>query len=227
VTKILIAEDNEDLNQELVLTLKGEHYTVDTSKDGADALAFLRSYSYDLAILDWDLPNMTGIDVLKTIRSAGNMTPVIMLTGKSRLEEKETGLDTGADDYLTKPFLSRELLARIRSILRRSAKVSDNVLRVRDLVLDPKDHILTINGVEVSLFPIEFSLLEFFLRHPDQPFSSEALIERVWNSDSNATGNTVRTYVYTLRKKLTTHGYGNLIETIPRVGYKLISDVAP
>jgi DNA-binding response OmpR family regulator len=171
------------------------------------------------------LPGMTGTAILKDFRSRGGASPVLMLTAKSSIEEKETGLDAGADDYLTKPFDARELLARIRALLRRPQAVSAaKEMHVGNLALDAKSARVYKDGQELKLLPKEFSLLELFMRYPDQVFSSEALLERVWSADSAASFDTVRTYIKTLRKKIDDPGAdSSLIRTVHGVGYCLDS----
>src|SRR5207244_2050316 len=146
-------------------------------------------------------------------------TPVLMLTGKTEIDHKESGLDAGADDYLTKPFEFRELSARIRSLLRRASGLTDNVLGMGSLALEPKLKRVTSGGREIDLLPKEFALLEFLMRHPNQPFSAEALMARVWSADSVASVNTVKSFVYTLRKKLAAAGHHSLIQTDHGLGY--------
>lgn len=145
-----------------------------------------------------------------------------MLTGKTKLEDKESGLDSGTDDYLTKPFQFRELSARLRSLLRRASGLTENALRVGDLVMEPGIKRVTSSGKEVNLLPKEFALLEFLMRHPNEIFGGEALLARVWPSESEASQNTVKSYVYMLRKKLAAAGYPSLIQTVHGLGYRLI-----
>jgi DNA-binding response OmpR family regulator len=145
-----------------------------------------------------------------------------MLTGKNAISEKEAGLDSGADDYLTKPFNMKELSARLRALLRRPAGVVENVLKVRDIEMDPARYLVTKAGTEIQLLPKEFSLLEFFMRHPNQVFSSDALIQRVWHSDSDATGDAIRTCLKRLRKKLGDNDEKEpIIQTVHGVGYRM------
>ncbi|HEY9788243.1 MAG TPA: response regulator transcription factor, partial [Candidatus Obscuribacterales bacterium] len=145
----------------------------------------------------------------------------IMLTGRAKIDEKEEGLDSGADDYLTKPFSMRELNARVRALLRRPAAYSGNELKARDIVLEPESHRVTKQGREIKLLPKEFALLEFLLRNPGRVFSPEALLERVWESTSDASPDTVRIHVNRLRSKLDTKGEDSIIGTVHGVGYRL------
>lgn len=222
MAKILIVEDDRDLGAMVVDWLTFEHHNVEIVHNGQEGLERLQISEYDAVILDWELPGLHGIDVVRQYRGGGGITPIIMLTGKGTIGDKEAGLDSGADDYLTKPFNMKELSARLRAVLRRPAGVASNILKVRDIEMDPGKYLVKKAGVEITLLPKEFSLLEFFMRHPNQVFSSEALIQRVWNSDSEATGDAIRTCLKRLRKKL---GDDNdkepIIQTVHGVGYRL------
>lgn len=219
MAKILIVEDNEDLANTVRTFLMFEHHTVEHLADGQDASDHLRTFQYELIILDWSLPRLNGIDILKRFRSLGGTTPVLMLTGHDTISEKEQGLDSGADDYLTKPFNMKELGARVRALLRRPAAVSSNVLNAGNITIDTAKYRVTINGDPITLVPREFQLLEFFMRHPNQVFSPEALLNRVWPSDSEATTEALRTALKRLRKKVDPDG--NLLRTVHGVGYIL------
>jgi DNA-binding response OmpR family regulator len=221
MAKILLVEDDRDLAVMVVEWLTHEHYSVESAYDGRDGLEKVSIGEYDIIVLDWQLPHMSGLDICKRFREQGGSTPIIMLTGKGTVSEKETGLDSGADDYLTKPFNMKELSARIRALLRRSSKLVSNILQVGDLVVDPGKYKVTKSGVEINLLPREFALLEFLMRHPDEVFSGEALLQRVWQSDSEATSEAIRTCIKRLRQKLDGDDDNSIIQTIPRVGYRL------
>jgi DNA-binding response OmpR family regulator len=223
MAKILFVEDDTGLADMVVEWLTCERHAVELIEDGTNGQDRLKYGGYDLAILDWKLPGITGLDICKQHRSEGGKTPIIMLTGNDKVSDKETGLDSGADDYLTKPFSVKELSARIRALLRRPASMPSNVLTMRNLVLDPNKHRVTIDGAEVHLLPKEFVLLEFFMRHPDEIFSSEALLRRVWHSDSEATPEAVRTCLKRLRRRIdaSEDEEQSFIQTIPRLGYRL------
>jgi DNA-binding response OmpR family regulator len=226
MSKLLLVEDNRSLSADVKQWLESENYSVETAFDGQSAIELLNTYSYDLVILDWELPGMTGIEILKQFRQKKGETPVIMLTGMSKLEEKETGLDSGADDYLTKPFQLRELSARLRSLLRRNHSLTENVLRLGDLVIEPQIKRASMNDREIALLPKEFAILELLARHPNEYFNGEALLSRVWSSESEASVNTVKSFMYTLRKKLTAAGLQEVIQTTPGFGYKAVSPKA-
>lgn len=219
MAKILLVEDDQQLGDMVRTALLFEHHSVDIVNNGLDGREHLAMNPYDVVILDWGLPDMSGIDICRSFRAKGGVTPILMLTGKDTIAEKETGLDAGADDYLTKPFNMRELTARVRALLRRPGAVIDNVLRAGSLSLDPKKHRAYLNGEALSLVPKEFSLLEFFMRHPGQVFTPEALLEHVWPTDSDSTSLAVRTTMKRLRKKIDPEG--TLLRTEHGVGYML------
>lgn len=223
MAKILFVEDDTGLAEMVLEWLKFEHHSVEWVKDGPDGLERLRFGKYDLAILDWNLPGVTGLEICKQHRDHGGNTPIIMLTAMNTVSNKETGLDSGADDYLTKPFSVKELAARIRALLRRPSSAPSNILKARNLTLDPGKHKVTKDGAEIHLLPKEFALLEFFMRHPEEVFSSDALLQRVWNYDSEATSEAVRTCLKRLRRKIDDNDdeEASAIQTVPRVGYKL------
>lgn len=220
MAKILVVDDDASTRDVVDDWLNHELHVVDAVADGKTALEFLTSYSYDIIVLDWGLPDVDGVSVLKKFRSLGGTTPVLMLTGKGEIEEKEQGLDSGADDYLTKPFDVKELSARIRALLRRAPLTKDNVLSMRDLTLNCTTRDVQRHGKPLKLFPKEFAVLEFLMRNPNQVFSSDALLERVWTADSEAGPETVRTCIRRLRKEIDVEGEDSLIETLHGVGYR-------
>lgn len=224
MAKILIVEDDENLRGIIADLLSQEHHMVEETADGSDARDKLTCFSYDLVILDWQLPQISGLEILREFRSTGALTPVLMLTGKKTISEKEQGLDSGADDYLTKPFHIKELAARVRALLRRAAGQPTNVLRIRDIVLEPDKFMATSNGKDLQLQRKEFALLEFLMRHPRQVFSTEALLERVWASETDAGPDAVRTCLKKLRAKIDTAGRQSIITTVHGVGYRLDPD---
>ncbi|MBZ0184944.1 MAG: response regulator transcription factor [Candidatus Obscuribacterales bacterium] len=221
MAKILIVEDDVDMVGMLEDWLLHEHHVVEAVTRGEDACDRLKFYFYDLIILDWQLPDLSGLEVLKTYRAAGGLSPILMLTGKNAISDKEAGLDSGADDYLTKPFNAKELSARIRALLRRPTALASNQLVFEDIVLDPQAHKVFRNGEPVDLLPKEFALLEFFMRNPGQSFNTDALLDRVWKSESDTSADTVRVTLQRLRKRIDSKGEPSLIETRHRIGYKL------
>ncbi|MBA3860161.1 MAG: DNA-binding response regulator [Cyanobacteria bacterium PR.3.49] len=223
MARILLVEDDRDQATTIDEWLTAEHHNVVIAYDGEEGAYRIDNDVFDVIVLDWDLPKMTGIDILKRYRVKKGSTPVIMLTGKGTIADRESGLDGGADDYLTKPFSLRELSARIRALLRRPGEVKSNVLTARNLILDPVKHSVTKNGEEVMLLPRDFALLEFFMRNLDVVFSTDALIQRVWEDDSDVTSDALRTAIKRLRKKLDDGDdeSKSVIENIPRVGYRM------
>lgn len=221
MAKVLLVDDDEDLVLNIEQRLIADNFMVEVAYDGKEALERLDLYTYDVIILDWNLPHLDGIDVCRTFRSRGGTTPILMFTGKSEIDSKEAGLDSGADDYLTKPFDPRELTARLRALLRRPAQIVVKTVTIRNLTLNIQSHSLYRDGVAVPLSPREFALLEFFFKHPNQMFSTDALIQRVWHADANVGPDTVRTHVKNLRNKLDTEGQPSLLVTAHRIGYKL------
>ncbi|HEY9790287.1 MAG TPA: response regulator transcription factor [Candidatus Obscuribacterales bacterium] len=221
MSKILLVEDDIDLAGMVEQNLAREHATVEVVHTGDAALDVLAVSDYDLLILDWELPGASGIEICKWYRQHGGQAPVLMLTGKSSVVEKETGLDSGADDYLTKPFSMRELSARARAALRRTTVLASNVLMQGGYKMDPFKFSLERDGKRISLQPREFALLEFLMRHPGEVFSPEALLERIWRSDTEAGLDALRACVKRIRKKLDD---AELIETVHGMGYRLKQD---
>jgi DNA-binding response OmpR family regulator len=224
MAKVLVVEDDPALQKQLEEYLRFEKYTVEAVGDGADAAHRLLISKYDLVILDWNLPGMSGTDVLKKMRSAGCSTPVLMLTGKSNIMDKTEGFDSGADDYLTKPFDLKEVGLRAKALLRRPQAMLTGTIDFGGVSLDPHAHKVFLDGEEVQMLPKEFALLEFFMRHPGQIYSQEALLESVWNSESESSIHTVYVHVRNLRKKLTRDGKPQIIKTVHNMGYKLELD---
>lgn len=222
MAKILVVEDDHSLALVIEDCLRLEHHNVEVAHDGPSALEKLNFFQYDAIVLDWNLPGLSGVELCKEFRATGGQTGILMVTGKETLSDKETGLDAGADDYLTKPFNTKELVVRIRALLRRTGpKLTGNILQTGNIVLDPVHHQVTRDGVAIHLAPKEFALLEFFLRHKSIAFSPEALMARVWTSEEESSPEIIRTHIKNLRKKLETEGCPPVITTVHRVGYKL------
>ena len=227
MAKILLVEDDEQLANTLLAWLKKEQNIVEHVGTGNAALDMLRHYQYDVVILDWELPDLSGVNVCRQIRDEGCPVPVLMLTGKATLNDKETGLDSGCDDYLTKPFEYRELAARLRALLRRPSSFTGVVLNVGNVSVQPDIQRVTRDGVEVDLSKLEYALLEFLMRHAGQVFSPDAILVKVWSADSGASIDTVRTYIKTLRKKLSNSSGNSIIRTVFGVGYKVTETADP
>lgn len=219
MAKILLVEDDEDMAFMVRSMLLSERYTVDHIANGREASQHLRTYPYDLVVLDWELPEMTGVEILKHFRAGGGNTPVLMLTGKGSIDDKEQGFDAGADDYLPKPFHMKELIARVRALLRRPAAINPDLLSWRNITVDPAKYRVTKDGGLVQLQPKEFAMLEFLLRNKDQVFTSAALLDRIWATESDATDEAIRTTVKRIRKKLDSEDAPSIIRTVHGVGY--------
>ncbi len=200
--KILLVEDDSILAQSLVDLLTQRSYTVEHCADGEEALYWLTNYEFSAVILDWELPSMSGIELLSSYRNSGGRVPVLMLTGRKSTNDKVEGLDCGADDYLAKPFEPQELLARLRALLRRPPDMHLDTLVVGDLELNTSSCTVTRGGVSVNLGRKEYAILELMMRSPGRIFSSEALIERLWAVDTDVTEVSVRSHIARLRTKL-------------------------
>lgn len=220
--KVLIVEDDLVFSYLIQYHLELNHYVVDAVKTGQEGLKRLEQGICDLAILDWMLPDMMGVEICKRYRAQGGATPILILTAKNTSEEKALGLDSGADDYLVKPFDPTELLARLRALLRRPAGFTGKTLKVQDVELDTTTYRVTRSGKELDLALKEIAILELLMRHPNQRFTAEALLQRVWRSDVSASVETVRTHMKTLRKKLNDSNENPLIRTTRHLGYRIV-----
>lgn len=220
--RILIAEDEVHLAEAVSQILKKNNYSVDIVHDGRSGLDYAQSGIYDLLLLDIMMPEMDGINVLKTLRSEGNHTPVILLTAKGDLSDKVSGLDYGADDYIAKPFATEELLARIRAALRRKGEViPEDSLRYGDIELNTTQLKLSVQDKEIKLNLKENELLELLITRKQAITSKEQIIEKLWGFDSEVEYNNVEVYISFLRKKLTFLNSSVRISTIRGVGYVL------
>lgn len=223
--RLLLAEDEKDLSKALVTILKHNNYSVDAVYNGNDALEYLESDVYDGAILDIMMPGIDGITVLKKIRKQGNQVPVLILTAKSQVDDRVLGLDSGADDYLTKPFAAKELLARIRVITRRhtesSHPLSNTVLRIKNLSLNLTTFELSTPKGAFKLANKEFQMMEMLMSNPSVIISTDRFMEKIWGFDSEAEQNVVWVYISYLRKKLTSLDADVKIKATRNVGYSL------
>lgn len=221
--RVLVVEDERGVADFIKQGLSEAGYAVDVVNNGLDAWNYILAADYDVIILDIMLPGLNGIKLLKKIRENGIKTPVLILTALDAVDDRVKGLDTGADDYLVKPFAFPELLARIRALLRRPPLQADRVLRVGDLELDVATRRVTRNGKEIKLTPKEFSLLEFLMRHPNQVLTRKQIVEHVWNFDFYGDSNVVDVYIGYLRRKIDNGFSCSLIHTIRGVGYMIKS----
>jgi DNA-binding response OmpR family regulator len=221
--RILVVEDEEVLAQALVEVLEGELYAVDHAGDGEAAAELAAVNEYDLVVLDWTIPPPTGIELLRTWRREGRGMPVLMLTARAAVHDRVDGLDTGADDFLTKPFSLPEFLARVRSLLRRREKPLQTALSADDLAMDRAARRVTVDGREIELSPKEFALLEYFLLHRDRAVSRTELAEHVWDDSFDSLANVIDVTVHRLRKKIDGERSERLLHTLKGVGYVLKS----
>lgn len=219
MAKILLLEDDTALASTIGKELSTQKHTVEFAVDIDTAKGFLAASKYDLLICDWNLPDGAGTDLIAQLRGKGTKTAVLMITGNSNIEHKESGFNSGVDDYLTKPFVMKELVLRTEALLRRPQEFVQEMLELEEIVIDMKTCQVTRGGKRINLPPREFSLLRFLMRHPNTVFSSEALIERVWPTDSEVTAEAVRKYIFRIREKLETPEKPSPIRTVHGVGY--------
>ena len=219
--KILFAEDDRDLCRAMEALLKHAGYTVDVVNNGRDALDYAGDGDYDGLILDWMMPGMDGIRVLEALRGRGVATPCLMLTARDAVEDRVTGLDAGADDYLPKPFAASELLARVRAMLRRSADYAPDVAHFGDIELDRALMELRCNGRSVKLTNKAFQLMELLIERPGSVHSVDQIMERIWGWDSESENSVVWVHISQLRKRLSELGSRVEIKATRGVGYSL------
>lgn len=221
MAKIFLVEDDLELCGVIEDWLGGENHSVEVVHNGFDAANRLQYGNYDLAIVDWELPNLSGIEILKRFRSAGGKIPILILTGKQAFENRIEGLDSGADDYLTKPFDLGELSARVRALMRRPSSSGTNILTAKHVQCQTDSGTVLVNGEAVKLLPKEYALLEFFMRHPNELFSPEDLLKRIWPTDTDIAQDNIKTHVNKLRKKIDIGDQPSVIKTVHGFGYKL------
>lgn len=221
--KLLLVEDEKQLSEALVQILSKNKYNVDAVYDGEDALDYALTGIYDAIVLDIMIPKKSGIEVLKELRKADIKTPIIMLTAKSQIEDRVRGLDLGADDYLTKPFATEELLARLRAITRRKDNdlIKDNILEFGDVRLNIDTYDLEVNGQSIRLTAKEFDIIKYFMDRPKAVVTKDNLIAKLWGYEANVEYNNIEVYISFIRKKLTYLKSNVSIVTLRGVGYRL------
>jgi DNA-binding response OmpR family regulator len=219
--RVLVVEDDKPVASFIKKGLESEHYAVDLAWDGEDAQSLVGNASFDLVILDLVLPKVDGLEVLKHIRAQQTSLPVLILSGRARVEDRVKGLDLGADDYMTKPFSFAELSARVRALLRRSPISTGVVLHVEDLELDRVERVVRRAGQRIDLTPREFALLEYLMRNAGRCVTRAMIVEHVWNFSFDTMTNVVDVYINYLRKKVDQSSENKLIHTVRTVGYRL------
>lgn len=221
--RILLVDDEVELTDPLSRLLTREGYGVDVAYNGVDGSSLAAQGSYDLLILDWMLPERTGLEICQQLRSQGNTTPVLFLTAKDTLDDRVLGLDAGADDYLVKPFELRELLARIRALLRRPPKLEPPAiqrLQIEDLELDPENRLAYRQGRAIELSEKESQLLEYFIRHPNQVLTHTQIYQHLWSDEDKPSSNVLPAQIRLLRRKIEARNEPPLIHTVYGRGYR-------
>jgi two-component system response regulator MprA len=221
MTSLLVVDDEPAVRESLRRALGLEGYEVTLAAEGEEALARLAADDFEAVVLDVAMPRMDGVEVCRRLRAAGDRTPVLMLTARDAIDDRVAGLDAGADDYLVKPFALRELIARLRALIRRSEPPAEPELRFADLSMDLLTREVRRGERPIELSRTEFSLLELFLENPRVVLSRSQIFERVWGYDFGPTSNSLGVYVGYLRRKLESEGESRLIQTVRGVGYAL------
>lgn len=219
--RILVVEDNHRLNQSLTSSLVHEGYSVDSAYDGQEGQDLAEMTPYDVILLDILLPQKDGLEVCRDLRRRRIQTPILLLTARDSIDDRVQGLDCGADDYLVKPFAMRELLARLRALLRRQQPYKQGQLAVGSLVVDPLSHTVEREGRALELTPKEFALLEYLMYHPNQVVTREMIEQHIWNYDFECESNVIDVYVRRLRRKIDDSFTAKLLTTVRGVGYRL------
>src|SRR5579863_1487002 len=219
--RILVVEDNHRLNRSLQMNLAHEGYSVDVAYDGQEGQDLAELTPYDVIILDILLPKKDGLEVCRDLRLRRVPTPILLLTARDSVDDRVQGLDCGADDYLVKPFAMRELLARLRALLRRQQPYKEGRLTIGDLVMDPITHTVEREGRPLDLTPKEFALLEYLMYHPNQVVTRDMIEQHIWNYDFECESNVIDVYIRRLRRKIDDPFAVKLLTTVRGVGYRL------
>jgi DNA-binding response OmpR family regulator len=219
--RLLVIEDNHRLNHSLSSSLVHEGYSVDSAYDGQEGQDLAELTPYDLIILDILLPEKDGLAVCRDLRRRRIQTPILLLTARDSIDDRVEGLDCGADDYLVKPFAMRELLARLRALLRRQPSAKQGCLTLGKLIIDPITHTVEREGQPIDLTPKEFALLEYLMYHPNQVITREMIEQHIWNYDFECESNVIDVYVRRLRRKIDAPFDVKLLTTVRGIGYRL------
>lgn len=220
--RILVVEDEPVLRETITAMLTEEDYTVDAVGAGDEGLYAAEQGIYDMVVLDIMLPEMNGFEIVKALRKQGNVVPILLLTARDSVDDRVSGLESGADDYLVKPFAMRELQARIKALLRRKGNLAnESGHSYGKLHLNAKNHDATVDGQALGLTSKEYGMLEFFILNKEQVLTREQLFDRIWGFDSDTTDTIVDLYVHYLRKKLAPHGLDKIIRTVRGSGFML------
>lgn len=218
--RVLIVEDEQALQTQLADSLRAQDYVVDVASDGEEGLYYAREYPIDLAIVDLGLPKLDGVELIKSVRADGHDYPILILTARSRWQEKVEGLEAGADDYLTKPFHPEELLARLKVLLRRSVGMADNTLECAPVTIDTSSKRVYLNEEEISLTAFEYRLLSYMMMHTGKVLSKRELVDHIYEEDDDRDSNTIEVFIRRLRQKLDPSNTLKPIETQRGQGYR-------
>lgn len=219
-TKVLVVEDNLELNALLCDTLTSHGYAVTAVLNAEDGLDLLSREDFRLILLDWELPGKSGLDLCATVRAQGLDSSILFLTGRSDINDKVAGLDTGGDDYLTKPFEMREVLARVRTLLSRPNALARTVISIAGVQLDKENNTVSVNGKPVKLTPQEYSILNLLMTHPARVYSADEILDKAWKTDAEGSNQAVRSAIMRLRSKIVSDDDTEVIISVKGVGYK-------
>lgn len=219
-TKVLVVEDNLELNDLLCDTLTSHGYAVTAVSNAEDGLDLLSREDFRLILLDWELPGKSGLDLCAAARAQGLVSSILFLTARSDINDKVAGLDTGGDDYLTKPFEMREMLARVRALLSRPSALSRTMISIAGVQLDKENNTVSVNGKPVKLTPQEYSILNLLMTHPSRVYSADEILEKAWKTDAEGSNQAVRSAIMRLRSKLDSNEDKEVIISVKGVGYK-------
>jgi len=218
--RILIIEDEKNLREQLLTRLQGQGYAVDAASDGEEGLFLAMEHPFDAAVIDLGLPKLSGIEVIKQLRSQGSVLPILILTARSRWEEKVEGLEAGGDDYLAKPFHIEELQARLRALIRRSAGSGDSEIRCGPVTLNTRKQAVTVDGNELEMTAYEYKVIEYLMLHAGEVVSKTVLTEHIYDQDFDLDSNVIEVFIGRLRKKLDPENCYKPIETLRGRGYR-------